>query len=352
VTAELRVGVIGCGMIAHNHVRALRLPGVRVWAVMDTVAERARDLARAYGIPRSFDDLDAMLSSGLDAVTICTPNGAHEAGVLAAARYGVHVLCEKPLALDLDEADRMVAATAEAGVRFGVFFQRRFWPAAVRIRRAIEDGRLGTPVTGGLVVRLHRDAAYYAQPWRGRWATEGGGVLMTQAIHHIDLLQWFMGPASSVTGRVATLVHRDIIEVEDTAGAVVEFASGALATIQAGTTFGPGLGAQVWVSDARGRTASLIEFPEGVAATDVWTIPGEERFTDAYGAGGAYDIPLPDVHRHLVPYHAMQVADFIGAVREHRDPAVTGREAVKSLEIIQAIYESSRTGATVALTRG
>jgi predicted dehydrogenase len=353
MTADLRVGVVGCGMIAHNHVRALReLPGVTVCAVMDAEADRARDLARAFGIAAAFDDLDAMLGSGLDAVTIATPNGAHEAGVLAAARHGVHVLCEKPLALNLAEADRMVAATTAAGVRFGVVFQRRFWPAAVRIRRAIADGRLGTPVAGGLVARLRRDAAYYAEPWRGNWSTEGGGVLMTQAIHHVDLLQWFMGRASRVTGRVATLVHGSSIEVEDTAAAVVEFASGALATVQAGTTFAPGLGAQVWVSDARGRTVGLVEFPEGVGATDVWTIPGEERFTDVYGERGAYDLPLAEVHRRLVPYHALQVADFVGAVRDRRDPAVTGREAVKSLEIVQAIYESALTGATVELTRG
>jgi UDP-N-acetyl-2-amino-2-deoxyglucuronate dehydrogenase len=351
MTAELRVGVIGCGRIARNHVIALqRHAGVRVAAVMDIVAERAEGLAREYGVPRAFDRLDECLRSGLDAVMICTPNGAHAEGVLAAARHGLHVLCEKPIALNLAEADHMVAATAAAGVRFGVLFQRRFWPSAVRVRTALDEGRLGPVVSGGVVARLRRDAAYYAEPWRGRWATEGGGVLMTQAIHHIDLLQWFMGPARRVTGRFATLVHADVIEVEDTAGAVVEFASGALATIQVGSTFDPGLGAQVWVSDARGRTAGLVEFPEGTDSTDVWTVPGEERFTDVFGARGAYDVPLAEVHASLVPYHTMQIEDFVDAVRSEREPAVTGQEAVKSLAIIQAIYESSRTGAAVELT--
>lgn len=340
-------------MIAHNHVRALQgIDGVRTVAVVDVVADRARALAREYGIARAFHDVDEMLGCGLDAVTVCTPNGMHEAGVLAAARHGVHVLCEKPIALDLAGADRMVAATAQAGVLFGVLFQRRFWSPATRIRQAIDEGRLGPPISGGVVARFNRDAQYYAEPWRGRWATEGGGVLMTQAIHHVDLLQWFMGAARRVTGRVGTLAHGDYLEVEDTASAIVEFESGGLATIQAGTTFAPGLGAQVWVSDARGRTVSLSEFPEGVAATDVWTIPGEEQFSDVFGGLGAYDLPLADVHRHLVPYHARQVRDFVDAVRDGREPAVTGREAVKSLEIVQAIYESSRTGATIELLRG
>jgi UDP-N-acetyl-2-amino-2-deoxyglucuronate dehydrogenase len=348
---DVRVGVIGCGRIAHNHVRALRaIAGVHVVAVMDVELERARDFGRAYGVPHVFGDVEEMLSSGLDAVTVCTPHAAHEAGVLAAARHGIHVLCEKPIAVNLEQADRMIAATAQAGVRFGALFQRRFWPAAVRIRGAIDDGRLGQPITGGVIARLNRDADYYAEPWRGRWNTEGGGVLMTQAIHHIDLLQWFMGPARRVTARWATLAHREIIEVEDTACAVVEFASG-LATVQAGTTFNPGLGAQVWVSDARGRTVSVMEFPEGVGYTDVWTIPGEEAFADVYRVEKAFDLPLAEIHAHLVPFHAMQIEDFIDALRNDRDPAVTGREAIKSLEIVLAIYESSRTGTAVELTR-
>lgn len=348
----IRVGIIGCGKIAVNHVKALRsMDGVDVVAVADVDAARAAAFASTYGVPYAYPSAEETLAGGLHAVTICTPHPAHEAGVLAAARSGAHVLCEKPIALSLAEADRMIAATARAGVRFGVLFQRRCWPAAIRIRDAIDDGRLGPPISGGVVARFNRDAAYYAEPWRGTWATEGGGVLMTQAIHHIDLLQWFMGPATRVTGRYATLAHADFVEVEDTVSAIVEFASGALATVQAGTSFNPGLGAQVWVSDARGRTASVMEFPEGVGFTDVWTVPGEEEYARVYRLGGDFDIPLAEIHRHLVPYHALQIEDFIEAVRGCREPAVTGREAVKSLEIVQAIYESSRTGRAVELTR-
>lgn len=352
VVGDIRFGILGCGKIAINHVEALRsLHRVSVVAAADVDPDRAQSFARDHGVPHACSDASEMFAVGLDAVTVCTPHSAHAEGVVAAASHGVHVLCEKPVAITLAEADRMAAATADAGVVFGVMFQRRFWPAAARVRQAIDDGRLGPPIAGGVVARFNRDSEYYAEPWRGRWATEGGGVLMTQAIHHIDLLQWFMGPATRVTGRFANLAHAGIIEVEDTASAIIEFASGALATVQVGTTFNPGLGAQVWVSDARGRTAGVMEFPEGVGFTDVWTVPGEAEFAAGYPSDGEFDISLADVHRHLAPYHALQIRDFVDAVREGREPAVTGAEAVKSLEIVHAIYESSRTGLPVALTR-
>lgn len=347
----MRVGVIGCGKIARSHVTALRgIAGVEVVAAVDVDIGRARAFAATHGIPHAYQDADRMLATGLDAVTVCTPHAAHEEGVLAAARHRTHVLCEKPVALTVAQARRMIAATGEAGVRFGVLFQRRFWPAAARIRHAIDDGRLGTPISGGVLVRFNRDAGYYAEPWRGRLATEGGGVLMTQAIHHVDLLRWFMGPVRRVTGRCATLVHRGLIEVEDTAAAVVEFASGALATIQAGTTFQPGLGGQVWVSDARGRTASVLEFPEGVGCTDLSTVPGEEVSQTGRLEAGAPDLPLAEIHDHLAPYHATQIEDFLDAVTHDREPAVTGLDAVRSLQIVEAIYASSRTGTPVELT--
>jgi UDP-N-acetyl-2-amino-2-deoxyglucuronate dehydrogenase len=344
----MRVGIIGCGRIARNHVRALRaIDGVQVSAVADVDAGRARAFAREHGVDRAFFDLEQMLDAGLDAVTICTPHAAHEAGVLAAARHGLHVLCEKPIALRVAQAERMIAAADAAGVRFGVLFQRRFWPAAARIRAAIDDGRMGPPICGGVVARLNRGANYYrAEPWRGSRETEGGGVLMTQVIHHIDLLQWFMGAARRVTGRCATLARQQLIEVEDTAAAIIEFASGAIATVQAGTTFQPGLGVQVWVSDARGRTASVMESPEGVGFTDIRTLPGEEAFA---GASRPFDIPLAEIHDHLAPYHARQIADFVAALRDGREPAVTGRDALRSLAIVEAVYDSSRSGSPVEL---
>ncbi|PRX21904.1 Gfo/Idh/MocA family protein [Actinoplanes italicus] len=346
----MRVGILGCGRIARNHVAALRaVDGVEVAAVADTVPGRAHAFADAHGIPYASEDVDLLLESGLDAVTVCTPHAAHEAGVLAAARHGVHVLCEKPIAVDLAQAHRMIAAAGDAGIRFGVVFQRRFWPAAQRIRAALDDGRLGTLTAGGIVARLNRDAAYYAEPGRGTRAAEGGGVLITQVIHHIDLLQWYLGRARRVTGHCATLVHGGVIDVEDTAGALIEFASGAIATVQAATTFRPGLGIQVWVSDADGHTAGLTEYPEGVGFTDVWTVPGPPEPVHAYEPGSGPDLTLPAIHDHLAPYHARQIADFVAAVREDREPAVTGRDAVHALEIVEAVYASSRTGTTVVL---
>lgn len=349
--ATLRVGIVGCGKIAINHVRALQeLPGVEVGAVSDSDAARAADFAREFGVPNSFTDLDELLSSGLDAVTVCTPHPVHELVVLAAARHGVHVLCEKPMAVTLAEADRMIAATDAAGVRFGVLFQRRFWPAAERITAALADGRLGTPIVGSVIVRLGRDAEYYAEPWRGRWDTAAGGALMTQAIHHIDLLCSYMGPAVAVHGRIATLKLHDVIEVEDTAVATIEFASGALASLQVSTTFAPGLGAQVLVSDQAGHTASVAEFPEGTPGqNDIWTLPEEEAYQHVYSTAIDADPDLAEIHQNLMPYHRLQIADFVQAIREGRDPVVTGRQARASLEIILAIYESSRTGQRVAL---
>ncbi|GIF75867.1 Gfo/Idh/MocA family protein [Asanoa siamensis] len=344
----MRLGIVGCGKIARNHVRALRgIPGVEVAAVADVDVVRAAAFAREHGVPRAYGDVDDMLAGGLDAVTVCTPHGVHEANVLAAARHRTHVLCEKPVALTVAGARRMVAATSAAGVRFGVLFQRRFWPAAARIRAALDAGRLGTPIAGGVVARFNRDADYYAEPWRGRWSTEGGGVLMTQAIHHVDLLQWYMGPARRVIGRCATLALRDVIEVEDTAGAIVEFASGGIATIHAGTTFRPGLGAQVWVTDAAGRSAGLSEFPEGVAFTDLSTVGGERTLAAGRPGPAMSDLPLAEIHDHLAPHHATQIEDFVSALRDDREPAVTGGDAVRSLEIVEAVYPSSRTGTWV-----
>ncbi|MFV0407321.1 MAG: Gfo/Idh/MocA family protein [Propioniciclava sp.] len=348
---RIRVGIIGCGLIAINHVKAARgVTAAEVVAVADIDLARAEAFAQTHEVPLAYGDIDTMLGDGiLDAVMVCTPHPAHEANVLAAARHGVHVMCEKPIALTLESADRMIQACDEAGVTFGAIYQRRLWPASQQIRAALDDGSLGRPISAQLTARFSRDAEYYSEPWRGRWDTEGGGVLVTQTSHHIDLLQWLMdSDVTRVTARYATLAHGDFIEVDDTVVALLEFASGALATVHLATTFNPALGVQLWVTDARGHTAGLREFPEGVGFADEWTVPGSETFANPY-AEGAYNVPLSEIHRTLTPFHTLQIADFIEALLTGRDPVVTGREARRSLAIITAIYASSRSGQAVEL---
>jgi len=350
---KVRVGIVGCGRIAINHAKALHANNnVELSACCDVDADRAIRFAANFSIPHSSSDLGALLTSGVDAITVCSPHPAHEAAVLAAARAGVHVLCEKPIAVTLEESDRMIAATDAAGVKFGALFQRRFWEAAQRAHTAVADGALGDPVFGSVTLKLGRDADYFrADPWRGTWAADGGGVLMNQAIHYIDLLQWCMGsPVVRVSGRIATLKHGDHIEVEDTAVATLEFANGALGAVSAGTTYVPGLGTQILVSGQNGAAVSITEFPEGRPAfNDIWTVLGAESYQQVHSTDIESDPPMELIHEGLTPYHARQIDDFIAAILEDRDPAVTGREARKALEIVLAIYESARTGRPVTL---
>ena len=343
---KVRAGLIGCGKIARIHAEALHhLEEADFVACCDQDERRARDLADTYGVPNVYDSAEALLQSGtVDVVLVCTPHPMHERVVVAAAEAGVHVLCEKPIAIALDEADRMIEATDRAGVTFGVIFQRRFWPAAQRMRRAIDEGRLGTLTLGECSARIWRPQEYFeSDPWRGKWATEGGGVLMNQAVHAIDQFVWFMGEPVEVVGRYATLRHGDYIDVEDTAVATVVFENGALGVIQAASTFQPGFGFRVAVHGNNGAAASVWEKEEGQqGVNDVWTFSGEEEQRAAWeiAEGGQPGFP---------GFHAVQIRDFLQAILEQRPPAVTGRDALKSLEVILAIYESSRTGLPVKM---
>jgi predicted dehydrogenase len=350
---QLRAGIIGCGKIAINHADTLRdFPGATLVAVCDSDVERAKQFGDSYSVTGVFCDAQQFFEeSDLDVVHICTPHPSHEQLVLMAATAGVHALCEKPLAVDLASADRMIAAAAEAGVKLGTVFQRRYWPAARRIRSAIEDGTLGTPILGDCTVLIRKDRAYFEEDaWRGRWDTDGGGVLMNQAIHYLDLLQWYLGPAVRVTGRIATLRHAGYIEVEDTAVATIEFEGGALATVRATTATDPSLGYRVTVTGDAGATVSLIESPiGGPGVNDVWAVDRAEEYSLPWASDIDSSPPQSEVHRNLKPFHAMQVRDFLDAVVEDRRPEIDGIEGRKSLALVQAIYESSRTGSPVTL---
>jgi len=341
---KVRAGIIGCGGIARTHAAALaELPEATFAACCDIDEVRARALAEQYGVPHVFTDIGELLNSGtVDMVLICTPHPSHAGIVIAAAAAGVHVLCEKPLTIDLGESDRMVEAAERAGIKFGGIFQRRFWPAAQRIHHAIEAGELGRLTLAECQVRIWRPRAYFEKDaWRGKWTTEGGGALMNQAVHAIDLFQWYMGPITEIFGRYATLLHGDYIDVEDTVVATVVFANGALGIIEAATTVRPDLGFKVAVHGTSNAMVSVWEQPEGNAGViDLWTVQGQEEHTDVFEEGRERVPGFPEFHR-------LQIQDFVRAVQEDREPAVTGAEARKALEIILAIYHSSRTGLPV-----
>ena len=346
MTKKVRVGLVGCGKIAVTHAQALsQLAEADFVACCDRDVERAKLMAAEHGVPGVYGDLDELLASGtIDAILCCTPHPAHEPVVVAAAKAGVHVLCEKPIATTLAESDRMIAAAEEGGIEFGVIFQRRFWPAAQRMRDAIDAGKLGNTTFGSCTVRLWRGPDYFASdPWRGTWAAEGGGVLMNQAVHAIDHFQWYMGRAVEVYGKIATLRHGAYIDVEDTAVATVVFENGGLGVINCTSTYERPAGFRVEIHGDSGAAISYWERNEGeLGVNDLWTIPGEEANREQWLTEDDGKVGFPD-------YHILQVGEFLQALLAKRAPAVTGKEARKSLEIILAIYESNRTGVPVKL---
>jgi len=346
----LRVGIVGCGAISRNHLEAFAaVDGTEVVAVCDVDPARARAAADAHGVPAAYGSVEELLAHGVDIVSVCTPHPTHRDVVLAAAAAGVHVLCEKPIAVDLDSAQEMVDACDAAGVRLGVLFQRRFWPAAQRMKDVLVAGEWGEPILGQCSVLLHRDPSYYAKDaWRGTWAGDGGGVLMTQAIHYIDLLQWLMGDVAEVTGRVATFKHGENIEVEDSAVATIVFTSGALATVQASTAATPALGAQVRVTAANGASVQLTEFPEGTdGRIDTWAVGDTIVSERPHPEGAEANADLSAINGQLIPHHTAQVADFVEAVRSGREPSVSGADGTKALRILLAVYRSAQTGEPV-----
>ena len=345
-----RVGIAGCGAISRNHLEAFRaLDNVQIVGVCDVDAERARATAEAWGIPNAVTSVEELLTLGLDIVSVCTPHPTHEEVVLQAAAAGVNVLCEKPIATQLESAERMVAACENAGVQLGVLFQRRFWPASQKIRTAIDDGTLGKAIMAQCSVMLHRAPDYYNRDaWRGTWESDGGGVLMSQAVHQIDLLQWYLGDVAEVYGQVNTYRHGDYIEVEDSATAVITFTSGAMATLQASTAVSPNLGIQLRITGETGASASLTEFPEGSdGRLDLWAVGERIVVEPVHPEGVEPNVDLSVINGQLIPFHKLQVQDFVQALENGTDPAITGKDALKSLRILLAVYESSRTGQPV-----
>lgn len=358
MSVSLGVAIVGPGKVAHTHAQAvMALPAARLVAVCGRDEARTAAFAAQYGI-RSFTNLAEMLADrAVQVVVICTPHPLHAEQAIQAAEAGVHVLVEKPLALTSADCDRVIAAAARAGVRLGVVSQRRLYQPVQRLKAAIDSGKLGRPALGTMTVLGWRSAAYYAMdPWRGTWAGEGGGVLVNQAVHQLDLFQWLMGPVAEVFGYWANINHPSI-EVEDSAIAVVRFASGALGTIVASNAQNPGLYAKLHIYGSNGASAGVqteggsmfIAGVSGVvdpAFNDLWTLPGEEGLLSSWQAEDrafAQSIDPTQV------YHQLQLADFLDAVRSGGEPLVSGSEGRKAVALFEAIYEAQRSGKPVKI---
>lgn len=354
----VRVGLVGCGKVGTIHAAALKsLPEAEFVAACDANPERAAAFAAKYGV-RPFADVSTMLrEAGVEAVIIGTPHPLHAEPTVRAAEAGVHVLVEKPMAASLADCDAMLAAARRSGVTLGVISQRRFFEPVQRIRAAIDAGKIGTPALAVFIMYSWRDPSYYtSDPWRGRWDTEGGGVLVNQSPHPLDILLWLMGPAAEVSGYWANVNH-PTVEVDDTAVATIRFRNGGLGSVVASVSQKPGIyskihvhgttGASVGVETDRGSTfiAGVTPIAEP-PLNDIWTVPGEEELLATFQAADRERFARIDATVH---YHALQIADFLRAIREGRPPLVTGEDGRAVVELFTAIYRSSREGRAVRL---
>ncbi len=343
--------LVGCGMIARYHARAIQeIPGSRVAALVSRTPANAAALVAETGIPPCpvFTSVEeAVKAPGVDAVIVTTPSGAHLEPALAAAAAGKHVVVEKPLEISGERCQRIIDACDRAGVQLCTIFPSRFADANVTLKSAVEAGRFGRLTLGEASNKWWRSQKYYDEGgWKGTQALDGGGALMNQAIHNVDLLLWMMGPAATVCGLTATLAH-ERIEVEDTAVAAIRFASGALGVLIGTTSVYPGYPKQIAIHGDKG--SAVIE-EQDVLRWDFEPAGPEDaavkaRFAARVGASGGAADPKSITHEG----HRRQLADFVDAVRNGRPPKVDGREGKKAVDLICAIYESNRTGRPVEL---
>jgi predicted dehydrogenase len=354
---RLRTALVGCGKIGQTHAEALgSLPESELVAVCDSSRDRAEAFAARYG-GRPYTDVATMLrESGAEAITLATPHPLHAEAAVLAAEAGAHVLVEKPLAASLSDCDAMLAASRRAGTTLGAISQRRFYEPVVRMKQAIDAGKIGTPALGVFQMFSWREPAYYrSDPWRGRWDTEGGGVLVNQSPHQLDLLQWFMGEIAEISGTWANLNHPSVA-VDDTAVATVRFKSGGLGSIVTSLAQKPGLftkvhvhgsnGASIGVETDRGATfiaghSQITEPP----LNDLWNIPGEEHLLAQFQAEDRARFARLDPIAH---YHALQIQDFLRAVLDGRPPLVTGEDGRTVVAMFTAIYRSHRLKRPIA----
>ncbi len=340
---KIGFGVVGCGVIGPWHGDAvMAAEGAELIACCDIIEERAQKYAEKYGLKHYYTDLKEMLArDDIQAICVCTPSGLHGEHAIMAAEAGKHVMSEKPLDVTLKRIDEMIAACEANNVKLGGIFQRRTYPTSQKVREAVQGGTLGRMVLGDAYQKYYRSPEYYKSgEWRATWELDGGGALMNQGVHGIDLLLWIMGEVDTVTAHCEHLA-RDI-PVEDTAVALLRFKNGALGVLEGTTSVTPGYGCRIEVHGDKG-TIVLSE-----ATITEWKIEGEEEAQEAEeeeaGEGTA-----ADPTKISGGGHKLLVQDLVNAIREDREPMIPGREARRAVEVILSCYKSQVTGETVKL---
>ena len=332
---RIRFGIVGLGVIANSHIQALReIPSAVVAGVYDRAVDRAEQVARDLGavVYSSYDEM--LADESIDAVCICTPSGFHADQAEQALRAGKHVVLEKPMALTAADAARVCRAEEESNCMATVIFQSRFFEDFIRVRDLIRSGAFGRLTLCDLYMKYWRDPAYYAAgAWRGTWKMDGGGALMNQGIHGVDLMRYLLGDITLLRGRAQTMVHN--IEVEDTAIALVEYSSGAMGVIEASTAVYPGFSRRIEIYGSQGY-AVLVDFTleklcvngemlvDRVVETDIGVVSDPTRMS--------YD------------GHLMQLKNFVAALRGEEALSVTTRDGYEAVRLIEEIYRSSQNG--------
>lgn len=368
--SRMRFALVGCGVIAPTHARALLgLPDrAELVACSDVVPGRARALAAELGIEaRAYADV--LADPTIDAVTVCTPSGLHAEVGVPALLAGKHVVVEKPMDVSLEACDRLLAAQARSGATLAVVSQHRFDAASQAVKAAVDAGVLGRLVLAEARVPWYRTQEYYdSGEWRGTWAMDGGGALVNQGVHTLDLLRWTCGPVRTVYAQARTAAH-ERIEVEDVLCATVEFAGGAIGSVVASTAAYPGFPARLGVHGTLGGAVIEGDRLATLATVDGVTRGGEAAHAHAVqvatgGTRAATEAVDESVHAVTAELsgddtalpadawgtaHRAQLLDFVDAAEHGRAPLVDGHEGRSAVELVRAIYDSARTGAPVTL---
>ncbi|GAA4432799.1 Gfo/Idh/MocA family oxidoreductase [Ravibacter arvi] len=342
------IGIIGTGLIADFHAKAIReIPNARLVGAFNRNQAKAADFVSRFGGKTYASQEELAEDEEIDVVCICTASGAHLEGGLAAIRAGKHCLIEKPMEITSGRCDQLISAAAEAGVHLGVIFPSRYHEVNINIKAAIDARRIGTPVIGNAYVKWNRSKAYYqSAPWRGTWELDGGGALMNQGIHSVDLLQWFMGPVETVHAFAANRRHTEI-EVEDTLVAILKFSNGALGTIECSTASYPGSFKRLEVIGTEGT--AIGEENDLLTWAFEHELPEDESIREKYSGKQLSKGGVADPAAISFIGHQRQIEDFLEAIDRGGEPGVNGIEGRKSVAIIEAIYESARTGQSVRL---